>query len=157
MAVFKEFKEFAVKGNVIDLAVGVVIGGAFGAIVKSLVEDILMPPLGLVIGNVDFSNLFIVMKQGAKQAGPYVSLSAAKAAGAVTLNIGLFINALVSFTIVAFAIFMLVKLINRLKREDQASPAPVNTKTCPYCFSLIDLQASRCPCCTSQLEAREPD
>jgi large conductance mechanosensitive channel len=154
MSLLTEFKEFAVKGNVIDLAVGVVIGGAFGAIVKSLVDDVLMPPLGLLIGNVDFSNLFFVMKQGVKQAGPYVSLAAAKNAGAVTLNLGLFINALVSFSIVAFAIFMLVKAINRLKREDQAQPLvdPAPTRECPYCRSRIDPRASRCACCTSSLD-----
>nr|WP_199064591.1 large conductance mechanosensitive channel protein MscL [Chromobacterium sp. ASV5] len=153
MSILKEFKEFAVKGNVIDLAVGVVIGGAFGSIVKSLVDDLIMPPIGLLIGNVDFSNLFIVLKEGVKQAGPYVSVAAAKQAGAVTLNIGLFINALVSFTIVAFAIFMLVKAINRLKREE-AAPAPAGpaTKECRYCLSSIPEKASRCPCCTSQLD-----
>lgn len=155
MSVLKEFKEFAVKGNVVDLAVGVVIGGAFGSIVKSLVDDIIMPPIGLLIGNVDFSNLFVVLKEGSKQAGPYVSVAAAKAAGAVTLNIGLFINALVSFTIVAFAIFMLVKAINRLKRETPAEAAPAGpaTKDCPYCLSTIPEQATRCPHCTSELNS----
>ncbi|MTD32593.1 large conductance mechanosensitive channel protein MscL [Paludibacterium denitrificans] len=155
MSVLKEFKEFAVKGNVVDLAVGVVIGGAFGSIVKSLVDDIIMPPIGLLIGNVDFSNLFVVLKEGSKQAGPYVSVAAAKAAGAVTLNIGLFINALVSFTIVAFAIFMLVKAINRLKRETpkEAAPAGLTTKDCPYCLSTIPEQATRCPHCTSELNS----
>ncbi|OHX14243.1 large conductance mechanosensitive channel protein MscL [Chromobacterium sphagni] len=153
MSVLKEFKEFAVKGNVIDLAVGVVIGGAFGSIVKSLVDDIIMPPVGLLIGNVDFSNLFFVLKEGAKQAGPYVSVAAAKQAGATTLNLGLFINALVSFTIVAFAIFMLVKMINRLKREEAAPvPAATATKECRYCLSAIPDKATRCPCCTSQLD-----
>ncbi|KJH67276.1 large conductance mechanosensitive channel protein MscL [Chromobacterium violaceum] len=153
MSVLKEFKEFAVKGNVIDLAVGVVIGGAFGSIVKSLVDDVIMPPIGLLIGNVDFSNLFFVLKDGAKQAGPYVSVAAAKQAGATTLNLGLFINALVSFTIVAFAIFMLVKVINRLKREEAApAPAAPATKECRYCLSAIPEKATRCPCCTSQLD-----
>ncbi|KMN33893.1 mechanosensitive ion channel protein MscL [Chromobacterium sp. LK1] len=152
MSIIKEFKEFAMKGNVIDLAVGVVIGGAFGSIVKSLVDDVIMPPIGLLIGNVDFSNLFFVLKEGSKQAGPYVSVAAAKQAGAVTLNIGLFINAMVSFTIVAFAIFMLVKAINRLKREEPAAaPAPA-TKECPFCASSIPEKASRCPQCTSQLQ-----
>ncbi|OQS08752.1 mechanosensitive ion channel protein MscL [Chromobacterium violaceum] len=153
MSVLKEFKEFAVKGNVIDLAVGVVIGGAFGSIVKSLVDDVIMPPIGLLIGNVDFSNLFFVLKDGAKQAGPYVSVAVAKQAGATTLNLGLFINALVSFTIVAFAIFMLVKAINRLKREEAApAPAAPATKECRYCLSAIPEKATRCPCCTSQLD-----
>ncbi|GGY11356.1 large conductance mechanosensitive channel protein MscL [Paludibacterium paludis] len=152
MSILKEFKEFAVKGNVIDLAVGVVIGGAFGSIVKSLVDDIIMPPIGLLIGNVDFSNLFVVLQDGAKQAGPYVSVAAAKQAGAVTLNIGLFINALVSFTIVAFAIFMLVKAVNRLKREPaSAAETPPDTKSCRYCCSSIPLNATRCPHCTSDL------
>ncbi|SCK20881.1 large conductance mechanosensitive channel protein MscL [Vogesella sp. LIG4] len=153
MSIIKEFREFAMRGNVIDLAVGVVIGGAFGAIVKSLVDDVIMPPIGLLIGNVDFANLFFVLKEGTKTAGPYASVAAAKAAGAVTLNIGLFINALVSFIIVAFAIFMLVKVINRLKREEkEEAPAAVTTKECRYCLSSIPLQASRCPCCTSQLD-----
>lgn len=154
MSILKEFKEFAVKGNVIDLAVGVVIGGAFGSIVKSLVDDIIMPPVGMLIGNVDFANLFVVLKEGAKQAGPYASVAAAKQAGAVTLNIGLFINSLVSFTIVAFAIFMLVKAINKLKREapsEAAAPAPA-TKECRYCLSSVPEKATRCPCCTSQLD-----
>lgn len=151
MSVFKEFKEFAVKGNVIDLAVGVVIGGAFGTIVKSLVDDIIMPPIGLLIGNVDFSNLFIVLKEGTKQASPYVSVAAAKQAGAVTLNIGLFINALVSFTIVAFSIFMLVKAINRLKKEPVEVETTIDTKVCPFCCTTIPLSATRCPNCTSEI------
>ena len=154
MSVLKEFREFAMRGNVIDLAVGVVIGGAFGAIVKSLVDDVIMPPIGLLIGNVDFANLFIVLKEGAKAAAPYASVAAAKEAGAVTLNIGLFINALVSFTIVAFAIFMLVKVINRLKREEKVADvqAEVTTKECRYCLPSIPVKATRCPCCTSQLD-----
>jgi large conductance mechanosensitive channel len=152
MRVIQEFKEFAMKGNVIDLAIGVVIGGAFGGIVKSLVDDVIMPPIGLILGNVDFSNFFFVLKEGSKQAGPYVSVAAAKAAGANTLNIGLFINALVSFAIVAFAIFMLVKTINRLKREEAPAAAPPTPiKECPYCLSSIPSKASRCPHCTSEL------
>ncbi|WP_036664991.1 large conductance mechanosensitive channel protein MscL [Paludibacterium yongneupense] len=152
MSIIKEFKEFAMRGNVIDLAVGVVIGGAFATIVKSLVEDIIMPPIGLMLGNVDFSNLFLVLKDGSKLAGPYVSLAAAKQAGAVTLNFGLFANALVNFLIVAFAIFIAVKAINRLKREAPAeSPGPSQGE-CPYCLSPVALQASRCPHCTSMLE-----
>jgi len=117
----KEFKEFAMRGNVIDLAVGVVIGAAFGKIVDSLVKDVIMPPIGLALGKVDFSNLFIVMKDGAT-AGPYATVADAAKAGAVTLNLGLFANTLISFLIVAFAIFMTVKLINRLKREEAAEP-----------------------------------
>ncbi|MBV8045866.1 MAG: large-conductance mechanosensitive channel protein MscL [Paludibacterium sp.] len=151
MKLFEEFKTFAMRGNVVDLAVGVVVGGAFGTIVKSLVDDVIMPPIGLLIGNVDFTNLFFVLKQGTKQAGPYVSLAAAKQAGAVTLNIGLFVNAMVSFTIVAFAIFLLLKLINRLKREEASQQALPQTKTCDFCKSEVHVEASRCPHCTSQL------
>ncbi|MCP9758507.1 large conductance mechanosensitive channel protein MscL [Aquitalea sp. S1-19] len=151
MSILKEFRDFAVRGNVLDLAIAVVIGGAFGTIVKSLVDDIIMPPIGILLGNIDFSNLFLVLKQGSKLAGPYVSLAAAKDAGAVTLNVGLFINAMVSFTIVAFAIFMLVKVVNRLKREEVQAEAPATTQDCPYCLSSIPLKASRCPHCTSQL------
>lgn len=151
MKLLEEFKAFAIKGNVIDLAVGVVIGGAFGTIVKSLVDDVIMPPIGLLIGNVDFSNLFVVLKQGSKQVGPYVSLAAAKSAGAVTLNIGLFVNALVSFTIVAFAIFMLLKGIHRLQREQDAQQTAIPSRTCPYCRCEIHPEASRCPHCTAEL------
>src|SRR5690349_16800648 len=118
ISIVKEFKEFAMRGNVIDLAVGVVIGGAFGAIVKSLVEDVIMPPIGILIGNVDFANLFFVLKEGTKLAGPYASVAAAKQAGAVTLNIGLFFNAVISFLLVAVSVFMMIKVINRLKREE---------------------------------------
>jgi large conductance mechanosensitive channel len=147
---FKEFKEFAMRGNVIDLAVGVVIGAAFGAIVKSLVDDILMPILGLILGNADFTNLFIVLREGATT-GPYETLALAQDAGAVTINYGLFINALVSFVIVAFAIFLLVRGINRMQREEEAPPAEPTTKECNYCFSEIPIQATRCPNCTSEL------
>lgn len=157
MSLLDEFKKFAVRGNVIDLAVGVVIGGAFGTIVKSLVDDVLMPPLGLLIGNVDFSNLFIVLKKGAEIPGPYTSLAAAKSAGAVTMNVGLFVNALVSFTIVAFSIFMLLKVINRLQQVDEPAPAPQpEKKDCPYCRTSIHFLATRCPHCTSTLDDREP-
>jgi large conductance mechanosensitive channel len=151
MSIVKEFKEFAMRGNVIDLAVGVVIGGAFGAIVKSLVEDVIMPPIGILIGNADFANLFFVLKEGAKQAGPYASVAAAKQAGAVTLNIGLFFNAVISFLLVALSVFMMIKPINRLKREEKIEEAPVTTKDCPYCLSSIPKEASRCPHCTSSL------
>lgn len=119
---FKEFKAFAMRGNVVDMAVGIIIGASFGTIVKSLVDDIIMPPIGLLLGNVDFSNLFIVLKEGATVVGPYASVAAAKAAGAVTLNYGLFVNSLVSFTIVAFAVFMLIRTIHRLNID--AGPAP---------------------------------
>jgi large conductance mechanosensitive channel len=118
----KEFREFAVRGNVVDMAVGIIIGAAFGKIVESLVKDLIMPPIGLLLGKVDFTNLFLVLKQGA-QAGPYLSVEAAQKAGAVTFNYGVFINTLISFMIVAFAVFLLIRGINRMKREEQAKPA----------------------------------
>jgi large conductance mechanosensitive channel len=148
---FKEFKEFAMRGNVVDMAVGIVIGAAFGTIVKSFVDDVLMPPIGLLLGNVDFSNLFLTLKDGAKAAGPYASLAAAKAAGAVTLNMGLFINTVISFLIIAFAVFLVIKGLNTMKRQEP--PPPQDTKECPFCFSTIPIKAQRCPHCTSQLAA----
>lgn len=147
----KEFKTFAMRGNVVDMAVGIIIGGAFGTIVNSLVNDVLMPPVGLLLGGVDFSDLFITLKDGATVAGPYETLANAQAAGAVTVNFGLFINATVSFLIVAFAVFMLIKAINRLQREEEAPAEAPTTKDCPRCFTAIPLQASRCPNCTSEL------
>ena len=144
----KEFKEFAMRGNVVDMAVGIIIGGAFGTIVKSLVNDVMMPPLGLLLGGVDFSNFFVVLKDGAN-AAPYKALAEAQAAGAVTINYGIFLNAVISFLIVAFAVFLLIKGINRLRREEAAAPA--TTKECPFCCSTIAIQASRCPHCTSAL------
>ena len=148
---FKEFKEFAMKGNVIDMAVGIIIGAAFGTIVNSLVQDVIMPPIGLLLGNVDFANLFAVLKEG-KVAGPYASVAAAKSAGAVTINIGVFINTIISFILIAFAVFLMVRTINRMRREEEApAPAP-NTKECSYCFSKIPIQATRCPNCTSELK-----
>jgi large conductance mechanosensitive channel len=149
----KEFKEFAMRGNVVDMAVGIIIGAAFGTIITSLVADILMPPIGLVLGGIDFSNLFLVLKEGAKAAGPYTSLAAAKAAGAVTINYGFFINTIISFLIVAFAIFLLIRGLNQLKRQEQAPPSVPTTKECPYCFSTIPIKAIRCPHCTSELKA----
>jgi large conductance mechanosensitive channel len=146
----KEFKEFAVKGNVVDMAVGIIIGGAFGTIVKSLVADVIMPPIGLMLGGVDFTNLFIVLKQGSAQ-GVINSLAEAQAAGAVTINYGVFLNAVVSFLIVAFAVFLLVKQINRLKREEVAPPVVPTTRDCPHCCSEISLKAKKCPHCTSTL------
>jgi large conductance mechanosensitive channel len=146
---FKEFKQFAMRGNVVDMAVGIVIGAAFGTIVKPFVDDVLMPPIGLLLGSVDFANLFITLKEGGKAAGPYASLAAAKAAGAVTLNLGVFINTVISFVIVAFAVFLVIKGMNKMQREKPA-PSP-DTKECPFCLSTIPLQASRCPQCTSQL------
>ena len=150
---FKDFKEFAMRGSVVDMAVGIVIGAAFGTIVKSFVDDVLMPPIGLLLGNVDFSNLFVTLKEGAKAGGPYASLAAAKPAGAVTLNLGLFINSVISFIIVAFAVFLVIKGINRMKREQEEPPAEPTTKDCPYCFTSIPIQSSRCPHCTSKLAA----
>jgi large conductance mechanosensitive channel len=148
----KEFREFAVRGNVVDMAVGIIIGGAFGTIVKSLVADVIMPPIGLLMGNVDFADLFVVLQEGA-QAGPYASVAAAKEAGAVTLNYGVFINTVISFLIVAFAVFLLIRSINRLKREEEAPPAEPTTKDCPYCLSSIAIKATRCANCTSELKA----
>ena len=147
---FKDFKEFAMRGNVVDMAVGIVIGAAFGTIVKSFVDDVLMPPIGLLLGNVDFANLFITLKEGTKAAGPYASLAAAKAAGAVTLNYGAFINTVISFIIIAFAVFLVIKGVNRLKRQEELPP---DTKACPFCLSAIPIQARRCPHCTSELAA----
>lgn len=149
----KEFREFALKGNVVDMAVGIIIGGAFGALVNSLVNDLLMPPLGLLLKGADFSNLFLVLRDGA-QPGPYAALATAKSAGAVTLNYGLFVNALIGFLIMAFAVFLLVRSINRLRNqsEKQAAPAAApQTKECPFCLSTIPSKAVRCPNCTSQL------
>jgi large conductance mechanosensitive channel len=149
---FKEFKAFIMRGNVLDLAVGVIIGAAFGAIVKSFVDDILMPPIGLLLGNVDFSNIFAVLKAG-DPAGPYAALAAAKEAGAVTMNFGIFINTVISFLITALAIFLVVKGANALQREKEVAPPPApTTKQCPYCFTDIPIPATRCPHCTSQLE-----
>jgi large conductance mechanosensitive channel len=150
MSVVKEFREFAIKGNVVDMAVGIIIGGAFGTVVKSLVDDVLMPPIGLVLGNVDFADLFIPLRQGTP-AGPYDTLAAAQAAGAVTLNVGLFVNAAISFLIVGFAVFLLVKSINRLKREQPVPPPAPTEKPCPQCATTIPLAAKRCPNCTSEL------
>ena len=147
--VLKEFKEFAVKGNMVDMAVGIIVGAAFGAIVGSLVSDVLMPPLGLLLGNVDFSNLFLVLKEG-KTLGPHATIAAAKGAGAVTLNYGLFVNTIVNFLIIAFAIFFVVRNINRLKKKEEAVPT---TKECPHCLSTIPIQAKKCGHCTSDLKA----
>ncbi len=150
-AMFKEFREFAMKGSVIDMAVGIIIGAAFGTIVNSLVQDVIMPPIGLLLGNVDFTNIFAVLKEG-KVAGPYASVAAAKAAGAVTINFGVFVNTIISFILIAFAVFLLVRTINRLRRQEVA-PAPVpTTKECTYCLSAIPIKATRCPHCTSELK-----
>ena len=148
---FKEFKEFAMRGNVVDMAVGIVIGASFGTIVKSLVDDVLMPPIGLLLGGVDFSDFFVVLKEGAKAAAPYHTLADAKAAGAVTLNFGVFVNSIISFTIVAFALFMVVKAMNKLRAKPEEAVAAPTTKTCPHCCSEFPLPATRCPHCTSTL------
>ncbi len=148
---FKEFKEFAVKGNVVDMAVGIIIGAAFTSIVNSLVNDIIMPPVGLILGKVDFTNLFVVFRDG-KVPAPYSSLADAKAVGAVTLNYGIFINAIISFLIVAFAVFLMVRTINRLKRQSEIPPAAPATKECPFCLSIVPIKAVRCGHCTSELK-----
>ncbi|WFF42966.1 large-conductance mechanosensitive channel protein MscL [Salinicola endophyticus] len=151
----KEFREFAVKGNVVDMAVGIIIGGAFTLIVQSLVKNIMNPLLGLLIGGVDFSNFFAVLKEGATP-GPYPSLAAAQQAGAVTLDYGLFLNAVISFVIVAFAVFLLVRTINRLKREEAVAPKAPSDKACPYCFMTIPIKATRCGHCTADLPSDAP-
>jgi large conductance mechanosensitive channel len=145
----KEFKDFVLRGNVFDLAVGIMIGAAFGSIVTSLVNDIIMPPIGLLLGGVDFTNLFILLKAGSPGA-PYAALADAQAAGAVTINYGIFINALVSFLIIAFVLFLLIRVVNSLQKEEAPAAAPT-TKECPYCKSTVALGATRCPHCTSQL------
>lgn len=147
----KEFKKFIAQGNVIDMAVGIIIGASFGTIVKSLVDDVIMPPIGLLLGNIDFSNLFVLLKEGAKAAAPYASLADAKTAGAVTLNYGLFINHIVSFLIVTFSVFMLVKSVNKLKKVEATSESITTTKECPKCFSTISVKASKCAFCTSEV------
>ena len=146
----KEFKEFAMRGNVVDMAVGIIIGAAFGTIVKSLIADIIMPPIGLLLGNVDFSNLFLVIKQGTS-AGPFATVAEAQKAGAVTINYGAFINTVISFLVVAFSVFILIRGMNKLKREEEAVPEEPTTKECPRCFSTISINATRCAFCTSEL------
>ena len=144
----KEFKEFAMRGNVVDMAVGIIIGAAFGGIVKSLVVDVIMPPVGVLLGGVDFSNIFITLS-----GGDYDSLAAAQEAGAATLNVGVFINTVINFFIVAFAIFILIRAINRMKREEEPAPEPeATTKDCPFCCTEIPIKATRCGHCTSELE-----
>lgn len=153
---FGEFRKFAMRGNVIDMAIGIIIGAAFGKIVDSLVKDVIMPPIGLLLGKVDFTNLYVVLRDGVI-AAPYASLDAAQKAGAVTLNLGLFVNAVISFTIVAFAVFILIKAINRVQEkidrgEEVAEPT---AKKCPYCFTDIPLMAIKCPHCTADLDKIE--
>lgn len=156
MKILAEFKKFAMRGNVLDMAVGIIIGAAFGKIVDSLVKDMIMPPIGLLLGKVDFANLFFVLKEGATSA-PYASLAAAQEAGAVTINIGSFINTIISFTIVAFAVFMLIKAMNTVqekldKSEKDAAPT---TKKCPFCCSDINISAVKCPQCTADLDKKK--
>ncbi|MBN1265860.1 MAG: large-conductance mechanosensitive channel protein MscL [Anaerolineales bacterium] len=145
---FKEFKEFAARGNVVDLAIGLILGSAFGSIVSSFVNDILMPPIGLLLGKVGFSNLFLSLQPGAV----YTTLADAQAAGAPTLNYGMFINTIINFLIITFSVFLLVRGINRLQKEEKPAPAEPTTKTCQYCQSEIAIKATRCPYCTSELE-----
>ncbi|MGQ9775690.1 MAG: large-conductance mechanosensitive channel protein MscL [Thermodesulfobacteriota bacterium] len=147
----KEFKEFAMRGNVLDMAVGIILGASFGSIVNSLVADVIMPPIGYLLGNIDFSNLFIVIKEG-KTPGPYPSLAAAKATGAVSINYGYFINTIIIFFIIAFSVFLLIKSVNKMRRQQEAPPPVPTTKECPYCFSVIPIKALRCPHCTSELK-----
>jgi len=145
---FKEFKEFAVKGNAVDLAIGVILGTAFGAVVTSLVKDVIMPPIGALLGGADFSQLFWVIKEGATAVGPYATIAAAAEAGAVTLNYGVFINTIINFLIVAWALFMVVRTMNRLRKPAEVE---VTTKDCPFCATAIPLAAKKCPACTSEL------
>jgi large conductance mechanosensitive channel len=152
MKMLKDFKEFAMRGSVVDMAVGIIIGGAFGTIAKSLVSDVIMPPIGLLLGKADFSNLFVVLKAG-KVLGPYKTVADAQAAGAVTVNYGMFANTIISFLIVAFAVFLLVRYVNKLKRHEASAPVQPTTKECLYCFSTIPIKATRCPHCTSELRA----
>jgi large conductance mechanosensitive channel len=144
----KEFKEFAMRGSVLDMAIGIIIGAAFGGIVTSLVNDILMPPIGLLLGKVDFANLFITLK-----GGQFITLAQAKAAGGTTMNYGVFINTVINFLIVAFAVFLLARQVNKLRRKTETAPAPPTTKDCSYCFTAIPVKAVRCPYCTSELKA----
>ena len=150
----EEFKTFAVKGNVIDMAVGIIIGAAFGKIVDSMVKDIIMPPLGWAMGKVDFTNLYLTLPNYDGEIIKYPSLEAAKSAGAVTINYGVFINTLISFTLVSFAVFLLIKMINKLKataQKDCEKVEEATTKSCPRCFSTIDIKATKCPCCTADI------
>jgi large conductance mechanosensitive channel len=147
----KDFRKFAMRGNVVDMAVGIIMGAAFGSIVNSLVSDVILPPIGMLLGRVDFSNLYLLLREGAT-AGPYGSLAEAQAAGAVSVNYGVFLNSVLSFLIVAFAVFLLIRGVNRLQSEGEAPPKPPASKECPYCREQISAQARRCPHCTSQLE-----
>jgi large conductance mechanosensitive channel len=144
----KEFREFAMRGNVVDMAVGIIIGAAFGKIISSLVADIIMPPIGVLLGGVDFSEIYVNLT-----GGEYASLAAAQEAGAATMNFGIFINTVIDFVIIAFAIFMVIRAMNRMKRQEEAAPAEPTTKECPRCLSEIPIKATRCGHCTSELGA----
>lgn len=146
----EEFKAFVLRGNVVDMAVGIIIGVAFGTVIKSLVADVIMPPVGLLLGGVDFTDLFITLKEGA-QAGPYATLAIAREAGAVTISYGVFFNAVISFVIVAFAVFMLIRSLNKMQKVEEEAPAEPTTKECGFCFSEVSIKAVRCPNCTSEL------
>lgn len=143
---FKEFKDFAMRGNVMDMAIGIILGGAFGKIVSSFVKDVIMPPIGMMMGGVDFANLFINLSDGA-----YATLAEAQEAGAATINYGVFLNTVIDFVIIAFAIFIVVRQMNKLKKQEEAPPAEPTTKECPQCISTIAIKATRCPNCTAQL------
>ena len=145
-----EFREFIARGNVVDMAVGIAVGAAFGAIAKSLVNDVIMPVAGLLLGNVDFANLFIVLREGATPP-PYATLQAAQDAGAVTVNYGLFLNSIITFLIIAAAIFMMVRAINSVRRKEEGPPPPTTEEKCPFCQMLVAIEATRCPHCTSEL------
>jgi large conductance mechanosensitive channel len=148
----KDFKEFALRGNVVDMAVGIIIGAAFGTVVKSLVSDVLMPPIGLVMGDVDFSNLFLTLQAG-DPTGPYATLAEAQEAGAVVMSWGVFVDNIVAFLIVAMAMFFVVRAMVRMQRKEEAPPPAPKTKDCPYCFMSLSIKATRCGHCTSALEA----
>ena len=149
-----DFKKFIARGNVVDMAVGIIIGASFGAIAKSLVDEVIMPPIGLLLGRVDFANLFILLREGAV-AGPYLTLAEAREAGAVAIGYGVFINSIVTFIITAFVIFMLLRFITRaqeqVRREEEVAPPPPTKKKCPFCYSEIAIEATRCAHCTSEL------
>jgi large conductance mechanosensitive channel len=147
---WQEFKKFAIKGNALDMAVGIIIGAAFGTIVSSLVGDIIMPPIGLILGNIDFKNLFVVIKHG-PHPGEYPTIEAAQQLGAVTINYGRFINNIVTFLIVSFSVFMLIKLLGSFKKAEEPAPVP-ETKDCPFCTTKIPVKAVKCPSCTADLK-----
>jgi len=153
MSMMKEFRDFAMRGNVVDMAVGIIIGAAFGTIVNSLVKDVIMPPIGLALGKVDFANLFLVLRPGTV-APPYASVADAAKVGAVSINYGMFVNTVINFVIVAFAVFMLIRMVNKAKSQVEvpAPPAAPTTKACPYCLSAIPVKATKCAFCTVDLK-----